>query len=140
MQDKIRRDVGLCGTNLRPRCSSRATENFPAVRPPEGLAGAVMQGSTRRMRIVMNCKAGLYALAAVVMLATGPAWAGCSATDRIDGTTADMAKHKIEAAGYNHVTDLSKGCDNYWHAIAMKDGASIGVVVSPTGEVMTEGS
>jgi peptidase YpeB-like protein len=92
------------------------------------------------MRIVMNWKAGVYTLAAVVMLAAGPAWAGCSATDRIDGTTADMAKHKIEAAGYDHVTGLSKGCDNYWHAIAMKGGASVGVVVSPTGEVMTEGS
>ena len=88
----------------------------------------------------MNWKAGVYTLAAVVMLAAGPAWAGCSSTDRIDGTTADMAKHKIEAAGYNHVSGLSKGCDNYWHAIAMKDGASVGVVVSPTGEVMTEGS
>ena len=88
----------------------------------------------------MNWKSGVYALAAVMVLVTGPAWAGCAPTDRIDGTTADMAKQRIEQAGYNHVTDLSKGCDNYWHAIAMKNGASVGVVVSPTGEVMTEGS
>jgi len=107
---------------------------------PMWAAGPAIQSSLTTMRIVMNWKAGIYMLAAVVMLAAGPAWAGCSSSDRIDGTTADMAKHKIEAAGYNHVTDLSKGCDNYWHAIAMKDGASVGVVVSPTGEVMTEGS
>ena len=88
----------------------------------------------------MNWKAGLYALAAVVMLAAGPAWAGCAAGDKIDGTTADQARHKIVAAGYTEVTDLKKGCYNYWHALAMKDGASVGVVVSPTGEVMTEGS
>ncbi len=88
----------------------------------------------------MNWKAGVYALAAVVMLAAGPAWAGCSPGDKIDGSTADQARHKIEAAGYTQVSDLKKGCDNYWHAIAMKDGASVGVVVSPTGEVMTEGS
>jgi Peptidase propeptide and YPEB domain len=88
----------------------------------------------------MNWKSGVYALAAVIVLAAGPAWAGCSASDRIDGSTAAQAKSKIEAAGYDQVTGLKKGCDNYWHAIAMKDGASVGVVVSPTGEVMTEGS
>ena len=88
----------------------------------------------------MNWKSAIYALAAVGMLAAGPAWAGCSAGDRIDGTTADQAKHQIVAAGYSQVSGLKKGCDNYWHGIAMKDGASVGVVVSPTGEVMTEGS
>ena len=88
----------------------------------------------------MNWKAGLYAVAAVVMLAAGPAWAGCSSTDRIDGSTADQAKHRIEQAGYTQVTGLTKGCDNYWHGIAMKDGSSVGVVVSPTGEVMKDGN
>jgi hypothetical protein len=92
------------------------------------------------MRIDMNWKTGVYALAALIMLAAGPAWAGCSPGDKIDGSTADEAKHKIEAAGYTQVSDLKKGCDNYWHAIAMKDGASVGVVVSPQGEVMTEGN
>lgn len=88
----------------------------------------------------MNWKSGVYALTAVIVLAAGPAWAGCEAGDRIDGSTADQAKHKIEAAGYSNVTGLQKGCDNYWHAVAMKDGASVGVVLSPKGEVMTEGS
>lgn len=88
----------------------------------------------------MNWKSGVYALTAVMALAAGPAWAGCSAGDRIDGSTADQAKHKIEAAGYSNVSGLQKGCDNYWHAVAMKDGASVGVVLSPKGEVMTEGS
>ena len=88
----------------------------------------------------MNWKSGVYALTAVMVLAAGPAWAGCSSSDRIDGSTADQAKHKMEAAGYSNVTGLQKGCDNYWHAVAMKDGASVGVVLSPAGEVMTEGS
>ncbi len=88
----------------------------------------------------MNWKSAVYALAAAIVIAAGPAWAACSPGDKIDDTTADQAKQKIEAAGYDQVTGLKKGCDNYWHAIAIKDGASVGVVVSPTGEVMTEGS
>ena len=88
----------------------------------------------------MNWKSGVYALAAVIVLAAGPAWAGCSPSDKIDGSTADQARHRIEQAGYSNVTDLAKGCDNYWHGIAMKDGTSVGVVVSPTGEVMKDGN
>jgi hypothetical protein len=93
-----------------------------------------------KMRIVMNWKSGVYALTAAIMLAAGPAWAGCSPSDRIDGTTADQARHRIEQAGYSQVTGLTKGCDNYWHGIAIKDGSSVGVVVSPTGEVMKDGN
>ena len=70
----------------------------------------------------------------------GPAWAGCMAGDRIDGSTADQAKRKIEAAGYVQVQGLYKGCDNYWHGQAMKDGAPVNVVLSPQGQVLTEGS
>jgi len=74
------------------------------------------------------------------MLAAGPAWAGCSVSDKIDNTTAEQTKHKILAAGYTNVADLKKGCDNYWHGVAVKDGAAVDVNVSPSGEVMTEGN
>ena len=88
----------------------------------------------------MQLKAGVFAVATLFMVASGPAWAGCMAGERIDGTTADQAKRKIEAAGFTDVRDLSKGCDNYWHGEAMKGGAPVNVVVSPDGQVLTEGS
>src|SRR5262249_14745269 len=65
----------------------------------------------RKMRMAMNWKATVFSAAAVIMLAAGPAWAGCSASDKIDNTTADQTKHKILAAGYTNVADLKKGCD-----------------------------
>jgi hypothetical protein len=33
---------------------------------------------------------------------------------------------------------LRKGCDNYWHADALKDGNIVHVVVTPQGELLTE--
>ena len=66
--------------------------------------------------------------------------AACSAGDSIDGTTADYAKGKFEAAGYAQVRDLTKGCDNFWHGTAMKDGVSVNVLLTPEGEVMQEGA
>jgi len=88
----------------------------------------------------MNWKATVFSVVTVITLAAGPAWAGCPADDKIDNTTADQAKHKILAAGYTNVADLKKGCDNYWHGVAVKDGATVDVNVSPSGEVMTEGN
>ncbi len=80
-----------------------------------------------------------FAAALAALLAAGPAGAGCAPGDRIDGSTADDAKRQMEAAGYEQIADLKKGCDNYWHGRALKDGAPVGVVLSPQGEVMTEG-
>jgi hypothetical protein len=82
---------------------------------------------------------------ALIMMAAAPAFAadaeshGCLPTDHVDGSTADQAKRKIQAAGYTEVTDLSKGCDNFWHGHAMKDGAPVNVVLSPPGMVLLEG-
>jgi hypothetical protein len=90
--------------------------------------------------MVMQWKAGVFAFAALVMVAAGPAWAECSSGDRIDGSTAAEAKQQIEAAGYEQVRVLKKGCDNYWHGTARKDGAAVNVVLSPQGEVVIEGS
>jgi hypothetical protein len=63
----------------------------------------------------------------------------CAPEDKIDSSTMAQAKQKMEAAGYAQVHDLRKGCDNYWHAEAMKGGAEAYVALSPTGTVMPEG-
>ncbi|MDE2166884.1 MAG: PepSY domain-containing protein [Alphaproteobacteria bacterium] len=63
----------------------------------------------------------------------------CPPEDKIDSSTAPQAMKKMEAAGYTHVHDLRKGCDNYWHGIAMKDSQETRVVLSPQGNVMEEG-
>jgi hypothetical protein len=87
-----------------------------------------------------------FALAAAIAgaLIAGPmpivhsAHAACDAGDKIDKSTVSDARKKIEAAGYRKVNDLKKGCDNYWHAKAEKNGAAVFVVLSPQGEVMQE--
>ena len=63
----------------------------------------------------------------------------CAADAKIDGSTAAEARKKMNAAGYTQVTDLKKGCDNFWHGRAMKDGVSTGVLLSPDGRVQSEG-
>lgn len=68
-----------------------------------------------------------------------PAFAVCMAGDRIDGTTANDALRRFTTAGYPSVHDLKKGCDNYWHGIAMQNGTSFRVVLSPAGQVDREG-
>ena len=67
-----------------------------------------------------------------------PAYAACDPGDRVNGTTADMARRKMMAAGFRQVRDLKKGCDSVWHGIAVKDGTEMRVAVSPAGEVMLE--
>lgn len=64
---------------------------------------------------------------------------GCAPGDKIDGSTAETARKKIEAGGYQKVTGLRKGCDNAWHGKAQKDGAEIRVVLSPQGQISPEG-
>jgi Peptidase propeptide and YPEB domain len=96
-------------------------------------------------------KTGVITVAALAMLALvsqspviGGAQAAqmtnnCDPSDHIDGSTAAMAKQKFEAAGYSQLHDFAKGCDNYWHAQGMKNGNPVNVVLSPQGDVMTEG-
>jgi hypothetical protein len=62
----------------------------------------------------------------------------CAATDKIDGSTADQARQKLEAAGYTDVTGLIKGCDNVWHGQARSGGNIVNVMVSPDGSVRQE--
>jgi hypothetical protein len=60
--------------------------------------------------------------AVTLMSFSGAAYAGCEAGTKIDASTADMAKRKIEHAGFSSVRGLKKGCDNFWHGKAVKDG------------------
>jgi hypothetical protein len=95
--------------------------------------------------IVASASQGLgvsaYAQSSVAPAVLPEQIAGCDAGVKIDGTTAEQTKKKIEAAGYTQVRDLAKACDNVWHGTAVnKDGVSGNVMVTPQGEVMPEGN
>jgi hypothetical protein len=64
----------------------------------------------------------------------------CAPTDKIDGSTANDARQKMEAAGFTDVTALYKGCDNVWHGQARSSGNAVNVMVGPDGVVRQEGS
>lgn len=81
--------------------------------------------------------AAMLAVAAILAAPTA-ATAACDPGERLDGTTAEHAKRMIERAGFVQVRILRKGCDNYWHAMAAKEGYAGRVVLAPTGEVMPE--
>ncbi len=99
----------------------------------------------------MNAKLILSGLSVAAMLAVlQPAGAraqdnaqptnNCAATDKIDGSTANDARQKMEAAGFTDVTALYKGCDNVWHGQARSSGNAVNVMVGPDGVVRQEGS
>jgi len=95
----------------------------------------------------MSLKSFIVVAAALVVLAAGSGpqlisraqAAGCEAGDKIDSSSAESAGAKIEKAGYQHVHDLKKSCDNFWHGKAVKDGVAVNVALSPKGDVMLEG-
>lgn len=62
----------------------------------------------------------------------------CAASDKIDSSTANDARKKLEAAGYTDVTALNKGCDNVWHAEARANGNAVHVMVAPDGSIHQE--
>ena len=62
----------------------------------------------------------------------------CAATDKIDATTANDARKRLESAGYTDVTGLMKGCDNVWHGQARANGGMVNVMVAPDGTVQQE--
>jgi hypothetical protein len=67
-----------------------------------------------------------------------PAWAACDPGDKLDKTTLEETRQKLQKAGYKSIHDLRKGCDNTWHGKASKDGAEASVVVLPDGTIVTE--
>lgn len=83
--------------------------------------------------------AGAAFLAAAPIVSSAWAVGNCAPTDKIDSSTWQQAKKKMQAAGYTGVHDLKKGCDNYWHGKALKSGQTVRIVLSPQGQVMDEG-
>ena len=95
----------------------------------------------------MQRKIGILtaAVLAAVAFGVGPQITGkalaqnnCEFGERLDGSTASDAARKFAAAGFPGVRNLRKGCDNYWHGIANRNGVEIGVVLSPEGTIMQE--
>nr|WP_298681997.1 hypothetical protein [uncultured Dongia sp.] len=64
----------------------------------------------------------------------------CTNGEIIDGSTAEQAIAKFQAAGYSNVQIVEKGCDNFWHATGVKGGQGGNIVLSPDGMVMPEGN
>ena len=85
--------------------------------------------------------AAFAVVASFSMSFTSPSWAsGCDSADRIDGSSMESAKKKMEKAGFHKVQDLKKSCDNFWHARADKDGSVINIALTPQGDVLIEGN
>lgn len=92
----------------------------------------------------------IWTMAAVTIFAFGvggwpwigsPARAeGCLEGEAIDASSAESAKKKMEAAGFLQIQSLKKSCDNFWHATAERDGAPVNIVLTPQGQVITEGN
>ena len=95
----------------------------------------------------MKWKTAFVSAATLAVLAAGPGSqtvslaraSECDAGDRIDASTAAAATKKMESAGFHQVRGLKKGCDNFWHGVAVKDGSETHVVLTPQGQVMREG-
>ena len=83
--------------------------------------------------------AGLVMAPPLLVPANFTAKAACEPGDRIDNTTAEMAKRRAESAGYSQVRMERKGCDNVWHGTGLKGGTPTRLAVAPSGEVMQEG-
>src|SRR5512147_1343766 len=104
-----------------------------------------MQRRSRTWMPVVGAAIGclLAASAANAQQATGDAQVsspGCHFGEVVDGSTADDARARIEAAGFTDVHGLKKSCDNFWHGQARLSGQLVNVVLTPTGKVILEGN
>jgi hypothetical protein len=59
-------------------------------------------------------------------------------SDHTEGATRLEAAERIIAYGYSQISELSKGCDNVWRAVAFAEGDPVNVLVTPRGDVLTE--
>jgi len=59
-------------------------------------------------------------------------------SDDTEGTTRIEATERILAYGYSEISQLSKGCDDVWHAVAFAEGDPVNVLVTPQGDVVAE--
>ena len=53
----------------------------------------------------------------------GPAWAACDPGDKLDKTTLEQTRQKLQKAGYKSIHDLRKGYDDPWCGRASENGA-----------------
>lgn len=93
----------------------------------------------------MSTKSFLIAISVSSLLAgTGIAYAddapGCPAGTKIDASSMDTARSKIEKAGFQNIQALKKGCDNFWHGAALENGAPVNIALTPQGQVIKEGN
>ena len=85
--------------------------------------------------------AALFSIAPAALFPIAPAAlaaGNCDPGDKLDSSTAADARKKLEAAGYSQVRDLKKGCDNVWHAKAVKDGGAVNLALTPDGQIRRE--
>ena len=68
----------------------------------------------------------------------GPERERACRSDDTGGTTRLEATERILAHGYSEISQLSKGCDDVWHAVAFAEGDPVNVLVTPRGDVLTE--
>lgn len=95
------------------------------------------------MTIKMSCLVTVVSLVvsfgAAAQVTPSDQVSGCLPEEKIDASSLESARKKMEMAGFSQIRDLKKGCDNYWHATSLKDGEVINIVLSPQGQVMVEG-
>jgi hypothetical protein len=94
---------------------------------------------------IINLSLTVVALSCVfawgVLQISAPADASeCLGGEKIDGSTIQSARLKMKKAGFENIRDLKKGCDNFWHGWALKDGKVVHIALSPQGLVMVEGN
>ena len=59
-------------------------------------------------------------------------------SDETEGTTRLEATERILAYGYSEISQVARGCDNVWRALAFAEGEPVNVLVTPRGDVLTE--
>ncbi len=59
-------------------------------------------------------------------------------SDDTEGATRLEATEHILAHGYSEISQLAKGCDNVWRALAFAEGDPVNVLVTPRGDVLVQ--
>src|SRR5262249_29944845 len=85
----------------------------------------------------------LWTIALAILLQPAPLWpphpaAACEPGEKLDKTTVEDTRKILQKAGYAKARNWRKGCDNTWHATAVKDGAEVSVAVTADGKVVRE--
>ncbi len=93
----------------------------------------------RQLTFLCLAAAALMLLPVAGLAPLRPALAACEPGEKPDKTTVEDTRKILEKAGYRNARNWRKGCDNTWHATAIKDGAEIHVAVLPDGHIVREG-